>query len=273
MSAQIKFFTKNIIDLDNSSASIVVTDTVAYNNGQSYVNYVRNRNNYSLWATTQSTDAANTTLDIYFGDSRDLASIFLILHNLKSYSIKYFDGLAFQDFSTAINETTNTGSVTQHEFTKVTTYQIRIIITGTMIANDDKFIQQIICCDKLGVGQLETWPNIGNPEISLNKQTSKMTSGKIHTIETSGFYKASFNLKTWKPSNDLDILEKIFFKREGILVWPCGGDESQFSSKRIGYRREDIYLVRPTNEYQPEWSSNLYKSGLNIKMDLSEATN
>ena len=99
-----------------------------------------------------------------------------------------------------------------------------------------------------------------------------MISGKTHIIETAGFFKASLSLSTWKPSGDLDILEKIFFRREGVLVWLSGGDEDQYSSKRMGYKKEDIYLVRPTNEYQPEWSSNLYKSGLNIKMDLAEVT-
>jgi len=272
MGSQIKFFTKNIIDIGNINASIFVTDTVATNNGQTFVDYVRNRNNWSAWATTGSTDAANTQLDIYFGDSREISSIILILHNFKNYTIQYWNGISFQNFSTSISITNNTLETTSHEFTQVTTNQIRLIVTATMIANDDKFLRQLICIDKIGTGQLEAWPNIKNPTASLNKQSSKMISGKSNIIETSGYFQASLNLSYWKSANDLDMLERIFFRREGVLVWLCGGDETQFSSKRIGYRLQDIYLVRPTNEYEPEWNTSVYTNGLNIRMDLVEVT-
>ena len=59
---------RNKIDLTNPNVVITVTDATADNDGQDFVDLMRNRRNDSGWATTQSNDAANTQLDIVMSE-------------------------------------------------------------------------------------------------------------------------------------------------------------------------------------------------------------
>lgn len=270
MGQQIMFFKKNWIDL-SKDATLTITDAVASNNGQSYVDYVRNRNNFSAWMTTDSTDAALTQIDIDMLDPKDISDIILVGHNLKNYTIQYHNGVTYVDFSTVINPTTDTASTTHYSFTQVSCTLIRIIINGTQVANADKRINQIILTEKIATGQLTGWPQIKKPTLSTNKKISKALSGKSSVIETVGFYSAQLTVDAWTIDNDLDIVEAIYNNREGVLMWICGGSETQFKTTRMGYRLEDIYLVRPTDDYSPEYINGQYQNGLKIKMQLQES--
>ena len=167
MPAQIRFFNKNKIDLSNTLVAITVTDAVATNTGQSFVDFVRNRNNTSAWLTTGSTDAANTTLEVDMTDTRELSEVLIVSHNLKAYTIKYWTGIVWTDFSTVIAETANTETTNHHAFATVTTQKIQIIITATQTVDADKQIKQLILTDEVAAGQLEGWPVIKRPRNSI----------------------------------------------------------------------------------------------------------
>jgi len=81
MGLGVEFFEKNKIDLDNSDASITITDGTATDTGGDFVDQVRNRNNYSGWATTGSNDAANTQIDIDTTDQVTVDTLFLLQNN------------------------------------------------------------------------------------------------------------------------------------------------------------------------------------------------
>lgn len=270
MGAQIRFFKKNLIDLANEDASITVTDATATSTGQTFINYLRNRNNTSAWMTTGSNDAANTQLDIDLGVERDITDILLIKNNFKAYTLKYYNGATYVDFPTAIAETTNALDTKHHEFASTSAKLLRLIITGTMVADADKRLFQLIVTEKKsGSGVLEGWPIIKNPLHDSNKKTSVMLSGKTNLVEGTGAFKVDLEVGNWKIQTDIDIVESIYFGREATLVWLGGGDESQFGVLPQGYRKEDIYLMRPVNSYEPEFFKN-YTTGLKILMKLQE---
>lgn len=269
MSSQIRFFKKNVIDLSDLNASITVTDAVATNNGQDFVNFLRNRKNTSAWITTGSTDAALTQLDVLMSSKADIDSIVLVKSNFDSYTIQYWNGVAYVDFSTPISETGNTIETTFHQFTGVQTEKIRIIIQGTMVADEDKILRQLIVTEELG--QFNGWPVVKNPKISTSKKKNVMLSGKINLVETIENFSTTLEAKILKDSDDLDLIENIHFRREGVLIWVNSGDDTQFSSLRLGYRKEDIYLVRPINDYVPEFYQGLYQSGIKFKLSLQES--
>lgn len=273
MGQQIRFLQKNIMDLSYPQATITVTDLVAYNSGQEIVDFVRNRNNSSAWLTTGSNDSANTQLLAQFGVGRDISTIILVKHNWKAFTIQYWDELttSWKDFSTPINETNNTDSTSHFDFNRVETNQIRIVISAVQIVDEDKELYQLIVTDSIGVGQLEGWPQIKNPTHDTNKRKTKMLSGKVHVVESVGSFQCSLEVANWRSVNDLTLVEDIYFRREGILLWLCGGDESQFSVASRGYRKEDLYYVRPTNSFEPEFVKGTYSNGQKIKMDLQEA--
>lgn len=271
MASQIKFFEKNRIDLSNMNGSITVTDAIATNTGQDFVGFMRNRNNTSAWLTTGSTDAANTTLIIDFGSEVELSDIMILKHNLKAYTLKYWNGLSYVDFSTPIAETVNASENTNHEFTMVSTVRLQLIITGTIVADADKVIRQFIATNKLLSGQLDGWPQITNPRFNTNKKISKMLSGKVNVVESVGGFSMTFSVANWNIDADLSLVEEIYFGKRGVLVLLSGHDESQFSSERMGFRNEDIYFMRAINDYTPAWNNGIYVNGLKLSVKMSEA--
>ncbi len=271
MSQPIIFFRKSLMDLSNPNIVITITDSVATNNGQAYVDYVRNRKNDSAWITTDSDDTANTEIEVNFTDFIDFTDVLLIGHNFKAFTVQYWTGVAWLDFSTVISETVNTATTNHYNFNSVSGSKIKVIIDSTQEVDADKFLKQLIVTRKIGAGQLEGWPLIKKPTISTSKKANKMLSGKISLTESIQSYSVTLELKAWSNESDMDIMEDIYFRHQGVLFWPCGGDESQFSSKRIGYRLEDIYLVRPISEYTPEYYQGLYQSGVITKLKLQES--
>lgn len=269
MSAQIKFFKKAISDIDNNNVAITITDSVATSTGLDIVNFIRNRNNRSAWRTTGSTDAGATTLTIDMADTENFNRILLLKNNFKSFTIKYWNGASYNDFSTPINETTNTAENNFYEFTAVDSNKIQIIITGTQIVDEDKELYQLIITSEEGT--LEAYPEISNPRHVSLRQKTTMLSGKVNIIESVGRFSCSLKVPYWKSDADLTLVEKLYFNRLPMLVWLCGGDENQFSSIRRGYRLEDIYLMRPTNDYSPKWYQGVYVTGLDISINLDEA--
>lgn len=267
MSGQIKFFRKNHIDADRVSPVLTVTDTIATNNGQDYLKFLRNRNNNSGWNTSGSSDAANTEILVDLKDFQTVDTVMLIRHNFKNFLVEYYDTDS-ADFET-YQSFTNNEEVTTLIEKSVYTNQIKITITGTISPDDDKTMRQLIVTENFFSGQFEGWPEIKKPETSLNKKITSMVSGKVRIVETRGAYSCSIDVKLLKIDEDLTLIENIYFNREGVLMLLSGGDEDQFSSRRIGYRNEDIVLVRPVNELELPFVKN-YKSGIKIKMNLAE---
>lgn len=263
MSQQIAFFNKSACDISNTEVVATASE------GQTYVEFMFNRSNLSAWVTTGSVDANNTNIVVDFVDQEILTDIILILHNFKSYTIQYWNGSSYVDFSTPINVSGNTSATTRHTFNSVTTTKIKLIITGTMVANSDKYLYQFIATSS--IGQFAAWPEIRKPTLSRNRQKSLALSGKMAINEQVGAYSTTINLQSWQNSADLTILESLFSANKGFLVWLCGGDESQFSPQApMGYRLQDLFLMKCQNEYSPEYYSYIYKCGIKIQMDLVE---
>jgi len=265
---QIIFFEKNKLDLEKLSIEFSVTDGVAINDGAAYLNNMRDRKNYTSWMTTESTDAANTVIDVDLGDTVALDTIILVGHNLKSYTIQYLSGFSYVNFSTPINPTNDTKTTSHYEFAQINTTNLRLTILGTKVANADKQIRQFIATVK--IGQLEGWPKITKPTISTNKRKNKMLSGKVHVVESLESYACSLSVDSWKIQADIDIISAVYERREGVIMWINAGSEDQFSMDIRGYRPEDIYLVRPVDDWQPEFYKGVYSLGLKVSVDLAE---
>lgn len=261
MSSQIIFFEKNKLDQTFSNV------TVTASQGDDFTTFMRNRNNFTAWVTSGSQDSDNTNIECVFDSDVQLTDIILVKHNFDSYTIQYWNGSSYTDFSTAINVSGNTSETTQHNFTQVTTTQIKLIITGTMTPDDDKFLFQFIATDR--IGQLEGWPII-NPIDDKNRIVSKMLSGKKRIVENIGGLRCSLTVRNWSSDADLLIVEQLYNSKEGFLVWLGGGQESQFTAIRVGYRLEDIYLMKTSNEYNPAYVSGIYTSGVKMKINLEE---
>lgn len=261
-STQILFFEKNYGDLN----AVNVTATASQAND--FAAFPRNRKNTSSWITTGSQDSDNTTYTYDFVDEQAVDQIILIKHNFDAYTVKYWDGATYTDFATPISVTGNTSETTQHNVTEVSTSRIQLTITGTIVADEDKTLAQFIVTKRLG--RFEGWPEIKRPTLSRNKVINKMLSGKASVVENVGQYSTDLSIKVWSNDTDLTLIETLYARFSGFLFWPCGGDETQFSSVREGYRLEDIFLSKFTDDNVPEFFKGLYKTGVKVKIKLQE---
>ena len=266
--SQIKIFQKAYTDLDNNNITLTVTDSTATNNGQEIVDYIRNRNNSSAWVTTGSEDAANTELEINLGDSEEIDTIILVGHNFKAFTIQYLDGGSYVDFSNPIAETTNSDDTTEFTFDAVSTTSVKLIITGTQIADSDKILKQLIITKLLR--KLNGYPKIESPKHTSNRSVKKMLSGKYNYVVQVGAFECSLNFEFLKDHDDIAALETIHMSRNPYLYWLCGGNEDQFVTRVIGYRKEDFYLMKPSGDFNPQWYESIYSTGLTTKVKLIE---
>ncbi len=266
----IRVFEKNKIDLDFESVIMSVIDATALDDGANTLNFLRNRNNFSGFGTTGSDDAANTQIDVDMGDTIAIDRILLVNHNFKAYTIQYFDGFSFVDFSTPISETVNTETDTYHEFDSVDAQLIRLIITGTLIADDDKLISQFIITKSTGefVNQL----NVSEITFDKSRESIQTLSKKFRVVTNIGSYGTRLRKNNVVSSNDLDLQETIFDSIEGLLIWINSDDTAQFAPTgvRSGYRAKDIFLMLPMNEYSPAYANGRWCEGVAIDIRLVE---
>lgn len=263
----IKFFRKNRMDLDFSSVEITVTDGVATNNGQDFVNFLRNRNNTSGWMTTDSDDSANTEMIVDFSDSVTIDTIILIGHNFKAYTIKWWDGALWQDFSTPIAETVYTAEESYHPFDSQMTNKLQLIIDSTQVVDDDKSLVQFIATDLLGEFEVEP---IVVGEFDRDRKVTKALSGKNFIAKAIGGFNCQIKMNNVVNDNDLTLVETLYESFEGFLVWLSGGDSTQFQTQRKGFLLEDLYLMNCVNEYKAAWEGGFYKHGMAISLNLVE---
>jgi len=261
MGQQIMFFEKSKSDFSFSNVDATASQ------GADYADFALNRSNESAWITSGSVDADNTTWEVEMTDQKDVSEIILIKHNFKNFTIKYWNGSAYVDFSPAINVTNNTAETNHYSVTQVATNNIRITITGTQVVNSDKYLFQFICSNL--IGQLNAWPII-KPVLSRNRKKNKMLSGKTSIRESIGAVKIDLSIKILSNNADLGIIEDLYYSNDGFLVWLCGGSEAQFANERKGYRLEDIYLVKCSDEWQPEYAEGIYTNGMKIQIALEE---
>lgn len=267
MAQQISFYRKNYIDISNSIASISEQSSLQENG----LSLMRDRSNNTAWITTGSNDAETLQVIFDFVDARDVDSIILIGHNLDSFQIEYDSSGVWTDFATPINESGVTDTTSYYEVTSVNTTRIRLTITGTQVADDEKRIQQAVFTEKLG--QLEGWPRVRNARLDQNIQTNDVVSGKRSITRNTGGFRFEASVRVWNVAADIALLENLYLSNASFLVWIASGDEEQFSLKRFGYRNQDIFLMRTSDQYTPNFYKGLYRSGFVLAVSFSEVIN
>lgn len=263
MASQIICFEKNRADFSNPDATATASEAA------DIARYVLNRSNSTGWMTSGSADANETTLTVDLGDIRSVTDILFVDHNFKAFETLWSDdGVAWHDFSPAINELNNAASTSRFVVNEELVRYFRTTIHATQVANADKRLAQFIATKM--IGQFQGWPIIKNPLHSRNKTSVKMLSGKLSVSENVGGFSCELTVSILSNDADLSLFESLFARNEGFLLWLCGGDETQFSSVRLGYRKKDIYLVKCVNDWEPEFADGIYSCGVQVKAKLAE---
>lgn len=262
-------FEKNKIDLDMPGVVITATDGVATDPGTDFVDLLRNRRNENGWGTGGSSDAGNSTLEIVLQDEVTVTDILLVNMNFKAYTLQYWNGSAYVDFSTPINVSNNATTTKHHNFTEVSSSQFKLIVTGTMTADQDKLMSQLIITKRLG--QFSSQPFIKRPKQDKGRKVRRMLSGRSNVTKTIGTFGCALSFPAFKSSTDYDLIETMFESFNGFLVWLCAGDVSEFYGDIQGFRLKDIYLMNCANDLDTEFLQGHFDHGHKFDLSLVES--
>lgn len=273
----VKFF-------DTSKCLGVNGGTAQASNGDATAIYAIDRNPYTYWYTTGSSDASTETLEIDFGQTVPITRLLLLLHNFKSFTVKYDLSGAWTDFTSVvgmdgslstISESTFADNCAYYEFAEVTTSKILISVATTQVANAEKFLSQAIVTSEIGT--LQGFPIIKPVVLDRNSKQKQTLSGKYSvtkadetasvTIDFSGYPSAAaYNV-------DIDTALQLHDSDVPFLVWLCGGRRGSnfFRYTLRGYRLQDVFQMQVIKAFQLSYSQNVYMNGLNASVQLAES--
>jgi hypothetical protein len=202
----------------------------------------------------------------------------LALNNFKAFTVKYWNGSAWTEFSsvvtkegtqTNITETNNSKESNYYEFATVSTDKIQITITTTKTTNAEKEVYQVIATSELGI--FSGYPNIQRnfDRGSVAKKTSINGFSKFSILFEQ--FSARLTFASYPTEADHTLIQLLWDSKQEFLIYPCGGNEAQFRYQNLkGNRLEDIYLVWFDSAWNPNYSENVYSLALNYDVSIIE---
>lgn len=268
----VKFFDANAAWLVNGGT---IVDTLG--TGSSVVQYLLGKSRYTYWSTVGSNDSTVETLTLTF-PSYAVNRIFVVGHNWKQFTCKYWNGSAFVDFSSVlgingalsvISESAFADNTAYYEVAPVTTTQIQFTITKTQIANQEKTATFIIATSELGT--LQGFPGISPATVTRNFQQMKMPSGKSKIVKAPESYDLILDFSPYAASApysaDLDLMYQLHDRDTPFLLWACGGRRglTYFKYPLRQLRLQDIFYAQLITDIAGLYaSSNIYTGAVDL---------
>lgn len=271
----IKFFNPNLADSQTGA------DATA-SSGDSSADLILDRNNYTVWRSVGSNDTVSETLEITLDDTETFSRLFLIRHNFKEFTVKYWNA-AWVDFSNVVGVNGVTSSVISetafaynsayYEFDPVTTDKILITATKTQTPNEEKFLNSFVISTELGT--LEGYPIIKDATKDKKLRKSILLNGRSFVAKSLEVMRFSIDFKNYPPTlaDDLDLAFTLFDRDNNFYTWLCGGrhNAQYFKYQLRGFRLEDLILTQTVNIFKDRYRKNIYNSMVNVRLQLEEA--
>jgi len=242
----IRFFTSNYV---NSKCTFSFTSALLANSSMLY-----DRMDNTRLVSVGSNDTTDEVWDITFPISTTINSIFAKDHNIKSGNIKYWDGAAFVNFSSAISWSANTATDSFFQFTAVATTKIRVTMNTTMVANAQKYINTLFVMNEYGPLSNGYLTNKVGPEdkTTYHEDVINYDSGGAMVIPYGKSFAADVMLGNLN-STDSNLLYTMKNSGRPIIVYPCGGVDQGF----YPFRTQDIFLCSIIGSPQIKDTNNL----------------
>lgn len=256
----ILFFTKSIIDLDNIGVAVSATSNIGA------AENMRGNTDYKYWRSVDSDDL--TTEEIIFTfEEQTFNRIHLVENNFLDFSIQYFDGSNYVDFSTPILETTDTETTNYYQFDAVQSKAVKILVTKTHVADDQKKCAQVLISTELH--QLRGFPSFA-PSFEWTKIKKQTIRGRNKSAYLDEIFSCTLNLSRYPVASDIAFFKNLFDRRREFLIWPCGGKETIFRFDVKGTRKKDIYLCEIDGDINHWFDNNTYELGINGNLKITQ---
>lgn len=204
------------------------------------------------------------TIEFQAGISQPIDTIFVDNHNIKSGTVKYWNGTAYVNFSTPVVWSNNTEVTSCFSFNRVLTTKVQFTLNTTMTANAQKYAGQILILESIGKPETPpsaysiSWIDKGNQHTSISGGVVQILWGSKASI------KLNFSDATYP---DIDLFESLKRLGEPFVVYLNGGN---YAGKDRGVRLRDIFTVNYMNDFSPVLKSNILEMNQSIIIDLKE---
>lgn len=260
MSSGIKFFSMNFADINRAAASISIDNNSAESDS------LINRDPFWAWTSTGSDDTDTITLDVDFGQSREVDTLILVENNLKEFTLSYLSGVSYIP---VLSVTDNAETTYQASFASFNAQYVRFTMTRTMTADAQKTLRDFIITKQIG-------QFVGYPTVQVGDDTDvikkRLATGKYKFVQDGQASKITVQFQNHVGENDRTLINTLREWPEEFLIWPCGGNADQFAFNDIGYRLKDIYLVGADKGFTHSFTKGLFNSGMNGTLNLYEAS-
>ncbi len=270
ISGGIKFFAENPALIDNGGEIVSVTS------GSVVEDNMLDKLPYTYWTSVASTDSTVETIIIQFS-SQAITRILLLDHNWKQYTVKYWNGSAFVDFTSVvgldaalvggITETAFVDGSSYYEVASVTTSKIQITVTKTQVANAQKYIATVFPTTEIGT--MSGYPIVSSVKFTRTPRTSTMLSGKVKIVKQPEAVAITVDFNNYPVLSygaDIDLINTLVALDTPFYIWLCGGrrGSNYFAYPTKGWILKDCYRVQIDSDLDGHWTDNLYKSGQNL---------
>lgn len=222
------------------------------------------KDNFAITSGANS-DGTLLTIEAHFKDgsgadvSRTVDTVIIVKHNLKDIEIERWNGSTWVSVATETNLTTGTIIIS---FSSVSTQRIRLSVSPTQTANQEKQIGLMFACavtSDIGV-------EITNLSVSYRQKQSILLMGDgqlqrtvvSYTPNRSAKYQAKASFRLLSDAT-FEILRAV--KEDGLaFLWQ---PESET-------KPEDIFLVHWTGPLQWSYTSKYKGAGKSMILDLKE---
>lgn len=256
MGDNVKFFQSNTLD---SSATYTFTSATTADSFKLYDN-----NRSITLSSTGSNDVTPEVWEVDFGTSKEVDSIFMDNHNVKSGNVKYWNGASFVDFSPAISLSSNSSETNYFEVTQVSTEKIQITMNTTFVVDDEK-----------SMGQFRAIELIGEPSINPTAILPDYAERSVeHKVSDNGSVKVDFGRKLsmdmlfeGNTDADIDMFRTLKDLRSSFLVYVNSGDTTLTQDP---FRIQDMFQMNYINSFSPQLNGGLFGIGNNIRIIVAQ---
>jgi len=253
MGTNVKFFDVNRID-DNSTFTFTSMN-------ENLASYLYDNDDKTRLLSSGSDDLTDEVLEIEFSSSYDIDRLFIGNSNIKSGKVEYWNGSSWVSVWTITN---NASSSLYKEITSVSTTKVKLTMSTTQTANDEKYLYQFRAMEE--IGEVET-----NPSKILPMFKDKASN---HTTSSGGNVNVLFGVKyrgiydfTDAGVNDMTLFKLLKDRATAFYVYNSGGSTSY---NQYGFRVDDMYLVNYVNDFYPKLKADLLGIGTTIQIQLYE---
>jgi hypothetical protein len=268
VTAEPQIFTKNYFDSCDENAPSRLT----VNYGNASKAYLYDRDKDSKWLTSgANSDLTTVSIQVDFYErgqavSRTIDRLIILNHNWKNFIVYYWDGAAWQTWSTQTNVA---DANTIISLASQTTAKIKVEITATQSADAEKYAGELMAC----AAQITAFTNVAGGDAEMAVYKPKYRERSQETIFGDGGLYKSTNF--WTPNRSQRYEARVGWKylatsvRNTLLTIKQSGEPFLWRPESVN-RPDEIFLCRWSSPFEEDYSS-LYKSaGLDIDAVFKE---